>query len=72
MTSQSGMTSTFDGLLGLSRPYYSVNFTTGPLFVQQLKNTSMITQEVYSLYVSPTISYINFGAPNSSAIKSGA
>jgi hypothetical protein len=34
MTSQSGMTTTFDGLLGLSRPYYSVNFTTGPLFVQ--------------------------------------
>jgi hypothetical protein len=32
----------------------------------------MITQEVYSLYVSPTISYINFGATNSSAIKSGA
>ena len=32
----------------------------------------MITQEVYSLYVSPTISYINFGAPNSSAIRSGS
>jgi hypothetical protein len=72
MTSQTGMTSVYDGILGLSRPYYSVNFTTGPLFNQQLKNTSMITQDVFSLYVSPSISYINFGAPNSSAIKSGS
>jgi len=34
MTSQIGMTATFDGIIGLSRPYYSANFTTGPLFVQ--------------------------------------
>jgi len=72
MTSQVGMTATFDGIIGLSRPYYSANFTTGPLFVQRLKNTSMISRETYSLYVSPTTSYINFGATNSSAIKSGA
>lgn len=72
MTNQSGMVTTYDGILGLSRPYYSVNFTTGPLFNQQLKNEFKITQDVFSLYVSPSISYINFGAPNSSAIKSGA
>ena len=72
MTKQTGMTTLYDGILGLSRPFYSVNFTTGPLFNQQLKNTSMITQDVFSIYVSPSISYINFGAINSSAIKNGA
>jgi len=34
MTSKYGMTETFDGIVGLSRQYYSANFTTGPLFVQ--------------------------------------
>jgi hypothetical protein len=72
MTNQTGMTTTYDGILGLSRPFYSVNFTTGPLFNQQLKNTSMITQDVFSLYVSPSTSYINFGAVNGSAIRNGA
>ena len=72
MTDQTGLTTTYDGILGLSRPYYSTSFTTGPLFNQALKNTSLITQDVFSLYISPTISYINFGAVNNSAIKSGS
>ena len=72
MTNQAGLTTTYDGILGLSRPYYSSSFTTGPLFNQALKNTSMISQDVFSLYISPNITYINFGAVNNSAIKSGS
>jgi len=72
MTNQTGLTITYDGILGLSRPYYSSSFTTGPLFNQALKNTSMISQDVFSLYISPNITYINFGAVNNSAIKSGS
>jgi len=34
MTSPFDMTATFDGKIGLSRPYYSLNYNTGPLFVQ--------------------------------------
>ena len=32
----------------------------------------MITQEIFSLYISPAVSYINFGAYNQTAIKSGS
>lgn len=45
MTWQTGIRETFDGIIGFSRQYYTGTFSSGPLFIEGLKNESKITRE---------------------------
>ena len=45
MTWQTGIRETFDGIIGFSRQYYTDSFSSGPLFIEGLKNESKITRE---------------------------
>lgn len=73
ISSQRGIQSTFDGIIGFSRQYYTSTFTSGPLFVEGLKNASKITKEQISFYMTDTNgqSFADVGAYDTTNMKGG-
>lgn len=71
--SQYGIRSTFDGIIGFSRQYYTYGFTSGPLFIEGLKNASKITREQISFYMTDTDSqsYADVGEYDLASMKGG-
>jgi hypothetical protein len=69
ITSQYGIDSTFDGILGLSRQ--DSVYGNGPLFVEQAKLAGALTTEKVSFYMSSKtgINYADFGEYTLSSVK---
>lgn len=73
IAAQSGIRSTFDGILGFSRQYHHYYFSSGPLFLEGLKNASKISREQISFYMTNTNgqSFADIGDYDTSNMKGG-
>lgn len=72
MTKQKGFNSNMDGILGLCRNYTDPRFTEGPLFMSQLKEQGVITNNVLGVFLSnmSTQSVMEFGGYSTSYFRS--
>jgi hypothetical protein len=61
ITKQTGISSTFDGILGLSRA--GSDYDNGPLFVEQARAAGQLTSETVSFYMDKAsgTNYADFG-----------
>jgi len=61
--SQVGLDESGDGIMGLCRPYYSSSYSSGPLYVEGLYNSSMIDAKIIAVYLDGTegTSLVQFG-----------
>lgn len=68
------MFESIDGILGMSRSMYSVNYTSGPLYFEALYNTSMITDKLFSFYMTldDEETYADIGYMDESAFRGGS
>lgn len=70
---QYGIRDTFDGIIGFSRQLYTSSFSSGPLFIEGLKNASKISREQISFYMTNTNaqSFADVGDYDTANMKDG-
>jgi len=70
---QTGLPQTIDGILGmcLGMPIAGIDYQPGPLYVDGLKNSSIIDERTFSFFMAdnPTQSFIDFGEPRDAAMR---
>lgn len=72
--SQTGISMSFDGILGMSRPMYSSSYTSGPLLIEAFYNNSITTSKIFSVKITDGTSsqFLDIGTMDESVMSGGS